>query len=404
VKLLIVEDDPNSMSLLRKLVEQMGFEIFAARNGAEALTILHREDIRLVVTDWMMPVMDGATLCRIIRGMKTPGYVYIIFLTGRTNKADLIDGMKAGADDYLAKPCNAEELQVRINAGIRVLKLEHSLVEKNEVIRKDLEAAKELQRSFLPKSLPVLSNLEFAERFIPSTYVSGDIYSVFRLDETNFGFYHIDVMGHGVLSALFSLSVHQRLLRDLYPYGLLKAPIDAEPCCRINSPIEVARILNTEKLLERFGSYFTMVYGTLNIGSGRMELYRAGHNPPLILRADGSSSCVAEGGPPIGLGIPMDDNDAVLIQLAPGDAFVVFSDGVNECRSHGDSGAVYGFERAREVLEKSLRLGLEAGLDRLIADLDRFHGGSEFEDDVSVMALRWKGSLPPGAHKDGPLG
>ena len=298
--------------------------------------------------------------------------MYIIFLSARTDKKDLNDGMKAGADDNLAKPYNDDELRVRINAGIRVLTLEHSLVEKNEAIRKDLEAAKELQRSFLPRQLPVLSNLELAERFIPSTYVSGDIYSVFRLDETTFGFYHVDVMGHGVLSALFSLNVHQRLMRDLYPYGLLKVPVEAGAICRINPPFEVARILNAERLLERFGSYFTMVYGTLDIGSGAMELYRAGHNTPLILRADGSSSRITAGGPPIGLGIPMESADAVRIRLAPGDAF---------------------FERAREVLERSLHLGLDPALDRLIADLSRFRGGSEFDDDVSVMALRWKGAL-----------
>ncbi len=397
MKLLIVEDEPASRSQLRTLVEQMGFEVFVACNGAEALTIMHREDIRLVVTDWMMPVMDGATLCRIIRGMKTPGYVYVIFLTSRTNKADLIEGMKAGADDYLAKPCSADELQVRINAGIRVLTLERSLVEKNEVIRKDLEAAKELQRNFLPKRLPVLSNLEFAERFIPSTYVSGDIYNVFRLDETHFGFYQIDVMGHGVLSALFSLSIHLRLMRDLYPYGLLMVPAEDKPLCRINTPIEVARILNAESLLERFGSYFTMVYGTLDIGSGLLELYRAGHNPPLIFRADGSSACVVEGGPPIGLGVPMEDTDAVRIQLEPGDVLVVFSDGVNECRPRDDRGGVYGFERAREVLDRSLHLGLDPAFDRLIADLSGFRGGSEFDDDVSLMALRWKGPLTAAA-------
>ena len=394
MKILIVEDDPTSMMLLKKRFEKMDFEVFTAKNGAEALHTLHREDIRLVVTDWMMPEIDGATLCRIIRSLKTPGYVYIIFLTARANKEDLIEGLKAGADDYLAKPFNADELQVRISAGVRILKLEHALVEKNEIIRRDLEAAKQLQKSFLPKKVPILSNLEFAERFVPSAYVSGDIYGIFRLDERHFGFYHVDVMGHGVLAALFSLHIHQRLSHDLSPYGLLKVPIAGEPFYRINPPAEVIRILNQEHLLEQYGSYFTMLYGTLDIVSGRLSLYRAGHNYPLIIPAGGVARYVTEGGPPVGLGIPMSIDDALEIQLAPGDSFVVFSDGINECRSGQDHELEYGFDRAREILANCRPLSLDESFDRLMSDVSAFNGGSEFADDVSIMGLRWKGGRP----------
>ena len=393
MKILVVDDSPASRELLQQGVAELGLEVFVASNGAEALSVLHREDIRLVVTDWMMPVMDGATLCRLVRTMELPGYVYLILLTARTNTEDIVAGMKAGADDYLTKPFEKDELVMRIRAGIRVLNLERTLLEKNTLIRRDLESAKKLQKSFLPRKTIALPGLEFVERLIPSAYVSGDIYSVFRLDERRIGFYHVDVMGHGVLAALFSVQIHQRLNHDLCPYGLLKTTVAAEPFYRINPPVDVARALNEENLLESLSSYFTMLYGVIDVTTGRLSYYRAGHNLPLLVRAAGGERYLEEGGAPIGLGIPVDEADAAEVDLAPGDCFVVFSDGVSECGRLGAEEEEYGFCRAKNILAAGPGLSLEGRVDRLIGDLTYFRGGSEFADDVSIIALRWLG--PP---------
>ncbi len=130
MNVLIVDDDTDTTNLLKRRLENHGLGVLTAHNGRDAFEILHKSDVRLVVTDRRMPVMDGLTLCQRIRASDIPGYVYIILLTVCANKEDIVSGIDAGADDYLTKPFNSEELKVRIDSGLRVLSLEQSLREK----------------------------------------------------------------------------------------------------------------------------------------------------------------------------------------------------------------------------------------------------------------------------------
>ena len=389
MKVLAVDDDQKSLHLLKVCLEYQGLEVLIAHDGLEALEVLQSNDVHLIVTDRMMPKMDGLTLCRKIRSLEIQGYVYIILLTVCDRKEDVVEGIAAGADDYLSKPFNREELKAHVDSGIRVLNLEHSLLKKNEVIRKDLEAAREVQKSLLLNNLPMVSGIEFGSYFQPSVYVSGDIYNIFWLDDKHIGFYHVDVMGHGVLSSFFSLLINQRMRSDLYPYELLKVNLNGKPRYRINAPDKVASMLNEECVIQNHESYFTMLYGYLNVDTGVISMYRAAHNLPLIIRANGDSGYVKEGGPPIGLGIPVDRNGVTHVQLHKGDSFVVFSDGINDCFSTEQSYTLYGMKRAQEFLVANRSLGMDDLFERLIADVKRFRGKDEFEDDVSMIGIKF---------------
>ena len=127
---LIVDDEPDIIKILRKYLENHGLGVLTAQNGREALEILQKSDVRLVITDRIMPEMDGIALCRSIRASDISGYVYIIILTISGSKEDIVNGINAGADDYVTKPFNLEELKVRVDSGLRVLALEQSLHEK----------------------------------------------------------------------------------------------------------------------------------------------------------------------------------------------------------------------------------------------------------------------------------
>jgi len=119
MKILIAEDDTISRKILQKTLEKWGYEVLTAADGLEAWDKFRSSDVRFVITDWMMPNLDGIELCRRIRGMDVAGLTYIILLTAKSEKQDLISGMKAGADDFLAKPFDRDELQVRVKAGAR---------------------------------------------------------------------------------------------------------------------------------------------------------------------------------------------------------------------------------------------------------------------------------------------
>lgn len=131
VLILVVEDDPVAQELLKDILEELGYEVVVAQDGRGAWDVIRKKKIRFVVADWLMPVMDGVSLCRKIRSLKSAGYVYFILLTGKDAKDDIIEGLNAGADDYVTKPFNRNELKVRIQAGRRILELERELTEKN---------------------------------------------------------------------------------------------------------------------------------------------------------------------------------------------------------------------------------------------------------------------------------
>jgi two-component system cell cycle response regulator len=133
--ILIAEDNAVSRKLLEKSLAKAGHDVVAAANGRMAFEMFRETFFPMVLTDWMMPEMDGIALCRAIRNHASPGYVYIIFLTAKNSKDDIVAGLEAGADDYLTKPFHPSELMARLTTGKRILELERSLKIANEEIR-----------------------------------------------------------------------------------------------------------------------------------------------------------------------------------------------------------------------------------------------------------------------------
>jgi two-component system cell cycle response regulator len=125
--ILLVEDEPTTRLLMLRQLTRAGYDVEAVHNGTEALAMLKKQFFPLLLTDWDMPEMNGVALCKAVREMPLEGYVYTILLTAREGKAHVIEGLAAGADDYLTKPPDDSELQARLNTGRRILKLEQSL-------------------------------------------------------------------------------------------------------------------------------------------------------------------------------------------------------------------------------------------------------------------------------------
>ncbi len=132
MNILIAEDDPTTREMLEKYLGRQGFTVFAANNGEEALEILDRHPIGIAVLDWIMPELNGLETCRRIRLRDTPNYTYVILLTVKENRDDLLTGFDAGIDEYLFKPIDLKELHARIKVGIRIIDLEQSLRAKQE--------------------------------------------------------------------------------------------------------------------------------------------------------------------------------------------------------------------------------------------------------------------------------
>jgi two-component system, NtrC family, sensor kinase len=135
MKVLIVEDSLVMRRLLRSSLQKWQYEVTEAEDGAQAWELFQHEHFPLVLTDWLMPEMDGLELTRRIRACELPSYVYIILLTAKSEKEDLVTAMDAGADDFLAKPFDSDELRVRMREGQRIIELELKLAEQYRQLR-----------------------------------------------------------------------------------------------------------------------------------------------------------------------------------------------------------------------------------------------------------------------------
>lgn len=399
MRILIVDDAEDLLLVIATILESWGYETITCTDGAEAWALIQRGDIAFVISDWLMPGLDGVELCRRVRAVDVGHYVYFILLTGLESKASLVEGMDAGADDFLVKPVAAAELRVRIRAGERVLALEQQLAEHNrklsetfDTLRQDLETAAVLQKTLLPKP-QTLQNTCFTWLFLPSAFVAGDTFDYFPLDQNHIGFYQLDVAGHGIPSALLSFTLNRMLARDMSDSGFLKRRLREAPYYAIESPPGVLRELN-----RRFAAegdtllYFTMIYAVLDTLSGAVTLVQAGHPSPVWLqRATGEVITVGAGGLPVGI-LPDPGYDTVTFTLAPQDRLFLYSDGITDCASPG--GELFASDRLLAVLRQSA----DQPLDAVVADLGRalhdWKGDEHYSDDITLLALEWLG--PPG--------
>src|SRR5450631_3632229 len=136
MRILIADDEPVSRRMLERILERAGYEVLSVGDDRVAAEQICLEDgPRLALLDWMMPGLDGPCVCREVRRRRTHPYVHIILLTSKAAKADIVEGLESGADDYLVKPFDPEELKARLRTGLRILQLEDSLVEAREGMR-----------------------------------------------------------------------------------------------------------------------------------------------------------------------------------------------------------------------------------------------------------------------------
>src|SRR5438067_8910106 len=209
MRVLIADDEPVSRRLLQSHLQKWGYEVTAAADGAEAWQLFEAGDSPIVITDWMMPGVDGAELIRRIRAAPRPGYVYTVLLTARSQKEDLVEGMEAGADDFLTKPFDRDELRVRLRGAERILGLEHSLAEQNRVLRETQAALVQNEKlaslgrlaagvaheinnpiAYVTNNLAVLRRDTQAALAVLDAYRRGDVAEAVRLEkETDFAYF-----------------------------------------------------------------------------------------------------------------------------------------------------------------------------------------------------------------------
>jgi sigma-B regulation protein RsbU (phosphoserine phosphatase) len=393
MKVLIAEDDPVSRRLLESFLQKWDYEVVAASDGEEAWRFFQQEPFPLVVSDWMMPQVDGLELVRRIRGSRRPGYVFTILLTAKAQKEDLIQGMTAGADDFIVKPFDREELRARLRAGERIVHLEEALVDQNRVLSErnaqmeaDLHLAAEIQQALLPQRYPAFpparsladSALRFCHRYRPTGTVGGDFFDVRALSDTQAAVLLCDVMGHGVRAALVTAMV-----RTLIEQIQGSAPDPGWFLTELNH--QLFGILGPAGVV----TFLSAFYLVADAASGEVCFANAGHPTPLHLRQGPARVIPLESGPGK-LGPPLGVRpDAVYhagrAYLAVNDRVVLFTDGLYEV--DGPEDTLYSETRLYEAVRERIHLPTAELFDQLLAEVQRFAAGKEFSDDVCLVGI-----------------
>lgn len=410
---LVVDDDPTIRLFLSSVLRSWEYQVIEAADGREAQEILRDRPVPWVLCDWNMTELTGVQLCRWLRNNPSNSYTYFILLTGRNDKESLIEGMEAGADDFLVKPIDTQELRVRMRAGERVLLLQQQLAERNRLLEQinkelqvqydnlcrdvesasriyanlcqDIEAAAKLQQSLLPAPAAI-GSFRSEWLFVPAAQLAGDMFGYYALDDRHLGFFQIDVSGHGIPAALFSFSVSQSLTPAKDGYGFLKRPLSKPPFYTLTSPATVARELNRHfASTEDTGIYFTLAYGLLDQESGEATLVQAGHPYPLHWHCGtGHTERIGSGGYVVGM-LPGLEYETVSFTVDPGDRLFLYSDGIVECSN--PEGELYGLERLEVFIGEHGQRAVAELISHLRNELQAWRGGSQFDDDISLLVI-----------------
>lgn len=397
MRILIAEDERITRLSLARQLEAWGHTVTAAEDGQAAWEAFGAGSFDIVITDWEMPRVSGVELIQRIRAHDGSNYVYVVILTGRTNKSDIVGGIEAGADDFISKPFDREELRVRLLAGERVVRLERTLHAQNaelraaaDRIRDDLLSAARVQRALLPKKSIQTDQVRTAWSFVPTDELAGDAIGLEFIDDRYLIAYVIDVSGHGVPAALLSVTAMHFLALAGEGASLLLDAREGQGIGPVQPPARTLAELNRRFCAgDNDGRFLTMVLFALDTRTGCASFARAGHPLPIVLRAGAVVPLDDEGGFPLAI-VDGSDYADVAFQFQPGDKVFLYSDGFLE-QTRPSDGAQFGRERLQSLLLSLDSCSNAELVSRSVEGLGAWAGGQRFADDMSLVAIEWSG-------------
>ncbi|MEO7995437.1 MAG: PP2C family protein-serine/threonine phosphatase, partial [bacterium] len=361
----------------------------------------------LVILDVMMPEMSGLDVLEVLRQAHAMTDLPIIMASALDESGDVVKALALGANDYVTKPIDFPILLARIRTQLalkaavdRVRRLEVNLAVHNQELSEanqkigvyvdrmqaDLRAAARIQRGLLPSAAPEINGVEFAWTYRPCEELAGDLLNIVVLDERTVALYVLDVSGHGVAAALLAVSLNQLLSAPHEPHSLLVMRDPATGAMVPTPPVHLASELNRLFPMEQVtAQYFTLLYGLLDVPTGRFRYVSAGHPDPIIVTQDSVRVLEGKSGAPIGFFSESDYQESELT-LNPGDRLYLYSDGLTEAGSAQHD--FFGEERVQEALQREQTGPLDASLARLVETVEAWCDGHGISDDLTALALQ----------------
>ena len=368
-RVLVVDDDPDINRLLGVRLSARGFKVRTAVDGEDALAKIEAEAPDLIFLDVSMPGIDGLQVLDRVRGQGLD--LGVVMTTAFGSEQVAIEALRRGADDYLRKPFESGEFQAVLKRTVGKLELTRQNValraqldEQRRQLEAEIARAAQVQRDLLPRELPSLPGIELAARCVPARTVGGDFYDWQAGDDGTLNLTLGDVMGKGMPAALLMATVRAALRAVAGSHG----PVGS--VSRAQAALEAD--------LERAGSYLTLFHGEYDPGSHCLSFVDAGHGHVFVRRAGGDAEPLGPRGLPVGMAFGLDYEEGI-VALAPGDALVLYSDGLIDAAPDGSidrpaiAAALDGAPDAAAMLDRLI--GLAGPLEAL-------------PDDLTVVVLR----------------
>ena len=383
IRVLLIDDQLIVAAAVRRMLEaESDIEFFYCKDPTQAISTAKEISPTVILQDLVMPELDGLLLVKFFRANSDTREIPLIVLSSKEEPLIKAKAFGLGASDYLVKLPDRVELIARIRhhsmGYIHLLQRDEAfrkLRESQQALAEDVAQAEKYITSLLPKRI-TCESLVTDWRFIPSAFLGGDSFGYHWIDEDNFACYLLDVCGHGVKSALLSVSA-MNVLRAQSLTG-----------CNFRDAGEVISALNNAFLMEQHNNmYFTIWYGVYNRITRVLNFAGAGHPPSLLISGppEGPISCLQleSNGPVNGM---LDDflypSESVTIE--PGSRLYLYSDGV--CELHMPDGGMWPFDDYLQAMSQPLAVG-ENALERIQSLGRRIQGGNPFVDDFSILEI-----------------
>ena len=397
-RVLVVDDSSTERKRLNALLTNLGYSVAEACDGKEALQLLANDPIQLVISDQVMPNLDGKSLCKILKTEEMYGSPYIIMLTAQEDSSELVSSMDAGADDFLRKPAQKDELRVRLASGANVIAMRERINRRNKKLNElvnelreahhrneeELQFAAQLQHEYVPEDQWLSPTMQLASHFATARGIGGDSMGYATCPSGQTVAYQIDVMGHGVASAMLSFTL-QNAIQQMLSYYINQGALP---------PLhQIIRRLNERFPSDRFsGLYFTMILVRLDEANNKLTYCQAGHPHPCVISPEGEMLQTTRGSFPVGM-FDFADFETRTLPFLPGSVLMLSSDGLFDIINENNDSL------GRKAIEKLLIENASKGADEI---LDVIKSAAESwsktpapEDDVSVMLIKRNASTTP---------
>ncbi len=370
--ILVVDDDPINIQVLINHLSLEGYVVIQAAGSAETFKILDGFLPDLIILDIMLPGMSGYDICRKIREKFSSHALPVVMLTAKNKPNDIITGLNSGANDYLTKPINRDELIARVQ---NLISMKDSALYQSElnIIKHELDLAIDIQKAILPEEPPKMKNINFGVRYESTKKIGGDFYNYHAVDDNRIGIFIADVSGHGVPAAIVSAMlevVFSFFKRDYNNPGILFGKI------------------NDKMVNYSHGFYLTACYVYIDLEKKKLYHSNAGHRPLLMWRK-AEMKLIQDKifDPPIGM-FPKKTFSVNEIDLKDDDRIILFTDGIIEEKNADKK--LFGERRFYDLIRESDALTAEALADHALKTVKKWSGvkpGKQLSDDVTLIVM-----------------